>query len=269
MKINPFFLLLFAFCTTVFTSCKNEQPEPAGDGDTNNLTLEFDNRVGAQKLVLGTTPYKNDFGEEFSVTTLNYFISNVSLKKTDGTVVKFPDQYFLIRQVDSNTWEPELKNVPAGDYSEVSFMVGVDSLKSASPIAGRTGVLDTYAYGEDNMWWGWNSGYIFFKFEGTSPVVPANGAGLRPFQYHVGGYGGYTNRAPNNIRTVTLPLNGTATVRKSISPTIHFVVNLQKFFNSTTALKLQETKSVHDPSVAAPLANNYVKMFTVDHIHND
>jgi len=44
--------------------------------------------VGDKALVLGTEAYTNSFGEDFTVTTLNYFISNVSFKKEDGTVVK-------------------------------------------------------------------------------------------------------------------------------------------------------------------------------------
>lgn len=265
--INSFLALCFA--GALLLACNTDTVEPIGANDRSTVTLEFDNRVGAQKMALGTTTYKNNSGEEFTLTTFNYFISNVALKKADGSVVRFPEQYFLIKQSDPTTWESELKDVPAADYTEISFIIGVDSTRSVSDISARTGVLDPTSYGSDAMYWSWNSGYIFVKMEGTSPVVPLNSAGKRAFEMHIGGYGGRTAVAPNNIRTVTLPLNSTATVRKGIAPTVHLVADFLKVFNGTTTIKLAETNSVHNPALAGPIANNYMKMFVVDHVHND
>ncbi len=269
MKTIGNYLFTTILAAAFLLACTNDEVEPIGANDKNSVILEFDNRVGAQKMALGTTTYKNGSGEDFTLTTFNYFISNVALKKADGSMVKFPDQYFLIRQSDPASWEPELKDVPAADYTEISFVIGVDSTRSVSDISARTGVLDPTSYGDDGMYWSWNSGYIFVKMEGTSPVVPLNSAGSRAFALHVGGYGGRTAVAPNNLRSVTLPLNGIATVRKNIAPTVHLVADFLKVFNGATTLKLAETNSVHNPAVAGPIADNYKNMFVVDHVHND
>lgn len=258
-----------ALLVAVVLGCKKDEVDAIGANDKNNITLEFDNRVGTQALALGTTTYKNSAGEDFTVTTFNYFISNVALKKSDGTVVKFPDQYFLVRQADSKTLLPVLKDVPAADYTQLSFVVGVDSTKSISDVSQRTGVLDPTSYGDDNMYWSWNSGYIFAKLEGTSPVVPKNSAGINKYELHIGGFGGRTAVTPNNLRTVTLTMDEAATVRKSIAPTIHLVADFSKIFNAVSTIKLAETNSVHSPAAGTPIANNYQKMFTVDHVHND
>ncbi len=268
MKKTINYALTLVFASALMLACTNDKVDPI-DNSTNAITLEFDNRVGAQKMALGSTTYKNGSGEEFTLTRFNYFISNVALKNADGTVLKFPDQYFLIRQSDPTTWEPELKEVPAGDYTEISFTIGVDSTRSASDISARTGVLDPASYGDDAMYWSWNSGYIFVKMEGTSPVVPLNSAGKRAFEMHVGGYGGRTAVAPNNLRAVKLPLLSKATVRKDIAPTIHLVADFLKVFDGPKTIKLAETNSVHNPAVAGPLADNYMTMFVVDHVHND
>lgn len=269
MKKTINYALTLIFASALLLACTNDDVDPVGTDDKNDVTLEFDNRVGAQKMALGGTTYKNGSGEEFTLTRFNYFISNVALKKSDGAVVKFPDQYFLIRQSDPTSWEPELKEVPAGDYTEISFLIGVDSTRSVSGIENRTGVLDPASYGDDAMYWSWNSGYIFVKMEGTSPAAPLNSAGKRAFEMHVGGYGGRTAAAPNNLRSVTLPLNGKATVRKNIAPTIHLVADFLKVFDGPKTVKLVETSSVHNPAVAGPIADNYMKMFVVDHVHND
>lgn len=263
-------LIISAILTGALPSCTDTTVEPVTSGDKNTVTLEFDNRVGAQKLVLGPTNYKNSSGEDFTVSTLNYFISNVSLKKNDGTSVKFPDQYFLIRQSDATTLQPKLKDVPAGDYTGITFTIGVDSLRSSSPVSERKGVLDPEAYKEDPMYWGWNSGYIFLKLEGTSPAAPLDAAGTRKFQYHIGGFGGYQTPGVNNLKTVTLAFpSGSATVRKSIAPTVHLIADLSKVFSGATTIRLAETNLVHMPVAGVAIANNYRAMFTVDHVHND
>ena len=264
MKKTFNYILGLAFVSALVLACTNDNVDPI-DNSTNAVTLEFDNRVGAQKMTLGTGTYKNGSGEEFTLTTFNYFISNVALKNADGTVVKFPEQYFLIRQADPKTWMSKLTAVPAADYTEISFLIGVDSTRSVAGVDKRTGVLDELSYGDDGMAWSWNSGYIFVKMEGTSPVVPLNSAGKRAFAMHIGGF-----KSPaNNLRTVTLPLNGQATVRKNIAPTIHLVADFLKVFDGPNTIKLAETNSVHNPAVAGPIAENYVKMFVVDHVHND
>ncbi len=269
MKTNKLLSILFSLGFIILTaSCKKDDDE-INPNDKNSITLSFDNKVGDKALVLTTGAYINNVSEDFTVTTLNYFISNVSFKKEDGTVVKFPNNYFLIKQSDANSLEATLKDIPAGNYTEVSFMVGVDSTRSVSDLSQRTGVLDPASYGDDGMYWAWNSGYIFFKFEGTSSVVPTNATGKRPFQLHVGGFGGMTSKTANNLRTVTLPLTNAATVRGNIAPEVHLFVDVLKIFNGTAQLKLAETNMVHSITTATPIAENYKKMFSVDHVHND
>ena len=232
------------------------------------MTLEFDHRVGGQRLAFNTT-YKNGSGEDFTVTMLNYFVSNVSLTKDDGTVVKFPDRYFLLRLADPKTLNLTLPDVPAGNYKQVTFSVGVDSAKSVSSADALKGVLDP-ALWADPMYWSWNSGYIFWRFEGTSPAIPASATGARIFNLHVGGFGGRTAPTPNNLRTITLPV-GTelAKVRNNIAPAVHLLVDIAKFFDGPTKISLAKTNQVHAPVAAVPLANNIATLFSIDHVHND
>lgn len=254
----------------LFTACQKNDPDAFSATDKNSVNLEFDNRLGGQKLVLGQTTAKNGSGEDVTLTTFNYFISNVSLTKDDGTEVKFPDQYFLIRQADAKTLNATLKDVPAGNYKTLSFTVGVDSARSVADVTKRTGVLDVGSYGDDGMYWSWNSGYIFMKMEGTSPVVPARASGQRLFQLHVGGYGGFSAPAPNNLRRVILPVGSERVkVRKDIAPDVHLFVDALKVFDGPNKISLATTNMVHNPAVAGPLADNYKAMFVVDHVHND
>lgn len=256
----------------LFVSCSKETDNVIDPNTTNSVAIEFENRVGDQKLVLGTPAYKNSAGEPFALTKLNYFISNIALRKEDGTVQQFPNQYFLIRQTDSQSQLITLKDVPSGNYSDITFTIGVDSVKSLSPVAERVGVLDITSYGDDGMYWNWNSGYIFFKIEGTSTAIPTTANANQQFGIHVGGYGGGWNGSPktvNNLRTVTLSMPTKATVRSNIAPTVHLLVDALKVFDGPNKISLAKTNSVHMPAAATPVADNYKTMFQVDHVHND
>lgn len=259
--------LLSAFLLSVaIVSCQKDEINP---NDKNSVSIEFENRVGDQKLVLGSTKAKNSTGEEFTVTTLNYFVSNISLKNENGTTVKFADKYFLVRQANPSSLIVKLDDVPAGNYTELTYTIGVDSLKSISDVAQRTGVLDPASYGDDNMYWSWNSGYIFFKMEGNSSSIPANAAGIQKYQFHIGGYGGKTSVTPNNLKTLTFPLMTTAKVRKDVAPMIHIITDASKVFSAVNQISLAKSSVIMAPAAGKVVSENYAKSFIVDHVHNE
>ncbi|MFD2523063.1 MbnP family protein [Emticicia soli] len=264
---NLTYLFLALFASVIIVSCQKENE--INPNDKNTVILEFDNRVGDQKLVLGTTTAKNSLNEDFTVTRLNYFVSNISLKNENGNTVKFSDKYFLVKHSDPNSLLIKLENVPAGNYNEVSYMIGVDSLKSVSDVSQRTGVLDPASYGDDNMYWSWNMGYIFFKMEGKSSAIPQNMMNMTEYQFHIGGFGGMTGKTPNNLHTITLPMASVAQVRGDVSPQIHIINDVQKVFNGVNQISIANSYMTHAPAAGIPIGQNYAKSFIVDHVHNE
>lgn len=245
------------------TSCDDDSMGNVPNA-TNTVQIEFDNRFGSTDLVLGTTTATNASGEEYTVSTLNYFVSNVSLMSDMGEMISFPDQYFLVKESDSGSQFIDLPEVPSGNYSHLNFTVGVDSLKSISDVSARTGVLDVASYGEDNMYWSWNMGYIFFKIEGNSDVVDVQGSDR--FAFHIGGFGGRDAVTPNNLQEVELHLDG-VTVSASNAPQIHVVFDVSKVMDGANTISLAETPAIHNPAVGKGVSQNYVTAFAVDHVH--
>ncbi|SJZ35942.1 MbnP family protein [Sediminibacterium ginsengisoli] len=258
----------------IFSSCKKNSDQPAVNaGLKSSLTLQFDNIAGAANVQLNTGRYTNSVGEDFTITMLQYYISNVQLTTTDGTKYAVPQDssYFLVRESDPATQFCKL-NVPLGEYRSVSFVLGVDSLRSTMDVSKRTGVLDPAATGHDDggMYWGWNSGYIFFRMEGISSFAPADPAGLKKFRYHIGGFGGYSAPSLNNIKNITLDLsaNGTAKVREGRSSNVHIMVDVLKMFNGATDVSIAANPTVMFGDYSARVAANYVQMFRHDHTEN-
>lgn len=279
ITISGIYLFVITCLAVGFWGCEEKSDaevlaiDPSGKG---NLTLEFDNIVGGTNLALGGAKYKNSFGEEYTVDVLNYFVSNVELKKADGTTYKVPNSYYLIRESDVSTQLVKLTDVPQGDYTGVNFTIGVDSAKSVSPVTERTGALDPGATGQAaDMYWSWNSGYIFVRLEGTSSAVPADLN--HQFAFHTGGFGGMTGRTVNNLRSVSLTMPATATVRALIAPTVHLLADVAKIMDGpakislTTLYRDPAFRGIHMPDAALKLGltDNQKSMFTVDHVHND
>ncbi|MET7258714.1 MbnP family protein [Dyadobacter fermentans] len=256
----------------MLASCESEAQGPVpSTGDKGALTIEFDNIVGDKNLVLGGGASTNGAGEDFVITKFNYFVSNIKLLRADGTsyVVPQDSSYFLIMENKKESQFVRLKNIPAGTYTGLEFMLGVDSLRNTMPIERRTGVLDPGgSMMEDGMYWAWNSGYIFLKMEGTSSKGnPVNSK----FYYHIGLFGGYTTRTVNNTRIVKLGFGELkADVTTSKTPEVHLFADVQKVFKGPGInLSIGQYNSVmsQQPQVTAQIADNYTQMFSVDHIH--
>ena len=267
MRISNYFLASLLVFSFVLGSCDEDETEIKGTG---SVVVELDHRAGSEALVLGKD-YKNANGDTMRFSMFNYYLSNFEFIKADGSTYKVPkdSSYFLVKHEDAESRELKLKGIPAGDYQSVRFTIGIDSAKSVSPAAERTGILDPAA-GAAGMYWAWNSGYIFVKAEGTSPQAPLDQQGNRTFRYHIGLFGGYSSPTLNNLKTVTLtPQSGDLIkVREGHTPNVHTLVNLLDMFNSPNMVKVSENSIVMVSPYSPKVAENYANMFKVHHVHN-
>lgn len=261
MKHIHLIILSIAF---VFFSCKKETVPEYNGNVKSTLSVEFDNIAGGADLALNSGTYTNASGETFTVTKLKYYVSNFVLINNNGDVYTVPQDsaYFLIDESNEAAHEAVL-HVPEGAYKTLSFTLGIDSVRNTLPVARRTGVLDPAAYGAD-MYWSWNSGYIFFKMEGTSPAS-ADG-----FTYHIGGFGGYSSATINNIKNITLDLSerGMPQVKAGKETNIHLMADVLKVFDGATRISIKDNPNVMFSPFSVNVANNYATMFRHDHTEN-
>lgn len=261
----------------VFTGCKKDKVNIDATKKA-AFSIEFDNIVGEETLGFEPREYTNAKGEKFRIKLLQYFISNIELYKADGTKYTVPQEesYFLINGAD-RTRRFATVNIPEGDYTKVSFLVGVDSLRNTMPVEKRTGVLSfnpEEGHEGGGMYWGWNSGYIFFKFEGYCDLISDNQqgdpTGNKQFKYHIGGFGGYSAPTFNNIKKVTVDLNlaGIAQVREGFRSNVHLFVDIMKVFNGPHTFSIKEHPNVMFSEYSVNIANNFPSMFSHDHTEN-
>ncbi len=263
MKI---FYPIFPVCLLLLLQYAIGENTPTNDATAANTSLivRFDNVAGNEDLKLESVSYTNASGESFTVSQLQYFISNIRLGRKDGTeyVVPQDSSYFLVQENLPATQNISL-NVPEGDYQRISFILGVDSVRNTVHINKRTGVLDPASSMDNGMYWGWNSGYIFFKMEGESAAAPEDPSGRQKFRYHIGGFGGYSAPTINNIKMINLDLSkGIVQARSGRQPTIHLRADILKTFSGESPISIAEHPSVMFSEFSVKVANNYSKMFT-------
>lgn len=239
---------------TTTTTTGSTTGAPTG-GD---LKVEFSNLVNAQPLAYNVG-YKVMEGDSFTVTKFAYYISNIVLTKADNSTYAVPNSYYIIDESNASSKTINLSNVPTANYKSISFMLGVDSARSAGGSGAAVGVLGQ----SGNMYWVWNSGYIMLKFEGSSPVSTASNKLLI---YHVGGYGG-VNKAQRNF---TFNFSATpANVNGSIIPKIKVAAEVIELFKNPNTVNFATLSTVHATGTNAKLiADNYADMFNLVGIEN-
>lgn len=206
---------IFALTLIILSSCKKETPDPtpAAPASTDNVALKISHSwTGASTFGLNTDYVHPVTGDALNFTMLKYYISNIRLKKADGTWWIQPDSYFLLNLENGSAAEINIPKVPYGEYTDIEYVLGVDSLRNVS--GAQAGALST----SNGMFWSWNSGYIMLKAEGTSPNSTSNA-----FSFHLGGFAGansvVTKRSHNFVgNSLSVSGNGNCQIQLSAKP---------------------------------------------------
>lgn len=247
MKTKIFILSLLAISLSI-TSCKKK------DTSTGNGTVEVKMShlwgMSGDEFMLNMAMVHPMNGDTMTFTKLKYYVSNIKLKKADGTWYSQPESYYLVDLSNESSFTFTLSDVPAGDYSDIAYTLGVDSLRNVS--GAQTGALST----SNDMFWSWNTGYIMVKAEGTSPQS-SNGS----FAFHLGGFSGTYNVVTN--KTFSFGSNS-LTVSKDKTSKAFFTANPAKLFHADP---LSSGTSVMMPGAKAQqMTSNFYSSFSFDHI---
>ena len=218
MKNWAVFIFLFTGVTMV--SCKDE-PDPITPTEVEYTGLKF-TATGTLNMPVThvfnsstvntpfalNTSYLTPLGDSIKVSELSYYLTNVSLLNANNVWVNLGN-YDLVDVTDAASMNITLNNVPAGIYSKVRFLIGVDSL------ANSTGVHEGELSPAFGMYWTWATGYVFFRMKGRC-------SGNRSLTFDIGG--------DANLASVELPL--TSFKKSGSSLTLNTQFNIADIFIS-------------------------------------
>lgn len=175
MKWSTTATALLVVCLS-FSSCKKDEKE---DSSIRVVPRAFYNN---EPLEIGAL-YTENHGYKIRIDGFKTYMSNVSLEDEDGNS-------YIIRGIslvdfdESNSWEIEL---PQAKYTKLKYSIGVpESLNKDNDPAAYPTNHPLSVYGSAGMFWSWNSGYIFTKFEGKTNLDGEESPILDPFAFHVG-----------------------------------------------------------------------------------
>lgn len=213
------------------------------------VLLQFKHLLNGHLLQFDTVNYQNHLGQTFSVSKFKYYVGKICLKSANGKDYT-SDEYFLIDEEDDLSKAIELRNVPPGEYNEISFTLGIDSVYNCS--GAQSGALDPL----NGMFWSWNTGYIFLKLEGYSKQcnTPSN-----IFEYHIGGYKGENNC----IRKIKLPLEKSLVVSVDAKPVVQINASVDEVLKNPKDIDFAKLPTVTDHNHATLVADNYADIFSV------
>lgn len=253
--MKKIYTAILAAAALIMSACEKNEEESTLTS-TGEMELKIDHKWGdaSQSFLLNQYFVNPQNSDSVNFTKLNYYISNVKLKLMDGSYWKAENSYHLIQLEEQSLIKITLQNIPKNDYVGIAFTLGVDSTRNVS--GAQTGALDP----ANEMFWSWNTGYIFVKAEGKSPEAPAENN--QRFAYHLGGFSGDKNA----IQNLQFEFNQNLSVQPQAKPSVHLHLEVSSLWGSD--FSTANDFKIHMPGAkAVDFTSNFANGFTLDHVH--
>lgn len=157
-------------------SCHKSELFDEASTNPTTLFIRFENKVDSFPFIVDTSIYMNSSGNFYKVTDLQYFISDLTLHRTDGA--KFiVEKDYGIHYVDAKipstfTWLIN-SDVPSGNFDSISFTFGIKEVENFSNRFPNPPERDMnwpdvlgggYHYMKMNILWGRSAQWIPYPF---------------------------------------------------------------------------------------------------------
>jgi hypothetical protein len=256
--------LLLSFFSLALISCSKDDDSPVA----NHITLHFDNTFKNTTIVLGeassstATVNTSAEGQVHHFSELKYVISNIRLIKADGNEIPYHINDLdkgatVVNHSKPQTLDYVLSNIPAGEYRQIKFGLGVKPELNALD---QTKFPKFYAEAGANdteMMWEWGTGYRFTKLEGFYDT------NNKAMSIHTGstveGTEGAYTQGVNAYRDITLDLTTRALVGSN-APKITIKADFDKLLSGkVNTIKLgtgNATPNIHTAVEMLKFVNN-------------
>lgn len=133
VKYSRLAILLFGFLMLTNVSCNNDKPDSIQP--TGHISFNFTHLVDGLPLEKDNMKYVNAAGNPYEINQVMYFISDVTLHKSDGTTKLISDwtdiHYVDIDMPETLKWDV-YDDIQTGAYDSVSFVFGITEEKNKS-----------------------------------------------------------------------------------------------------------------------------------------
>ena len=178
-----------------FSACKKEEGciEPTAlnynseaiidDGSCNHeftteLNINFNHYVNGTELVENDMIYTNPSNDNYSIQTLRYLISDITLHTDNGTKNLLDEVHFIDISIDS-TLTLNIPQINYQNYTSISFTMGLDSIKNITNLFLNESFFPSFTWPEFL-----GGGYHYMQLEGDFNTV------FNGYTTHTGGTNG-------------------------------------------------------------------------------
>ncbi len=216
------------------------------------LSVTMNHTFGPDNVDPEVSVHTNSSGNEIKFTKLHYIMTNFVLVDSEGNELKIDSSAAYINFAEGRL-DFDLENIPVGDYSEIRFLLGVDSLTNhQNPNSfSATSPLNPII---NNLYWGWMDGFIFCSVEGYHYK---EGQMKGAFAYHIG--------LDENLMRIKISKN--FKVQKGIPLILNF--DLSAYFESPYVIDITENAPIThsdkaaDFGLSSKLSENLLKAFSI------
>ena len=167
-----------------------------------NLNIHFTQTINGNPLNINEMIYTNHSNENYSVQTLRYLISDITLQAEDGTNTFLYDVHFIDISTDS-TLTLKIPEIVNRNYISLSFTMGLDPIRNITNLFLNENFFPSFAW-PDFL----GGGYHYMQLEGDFNTV------FNGYATHTGATNGIdfsfnktfpiTINRTNNIRDITI-----------------------------------------------------------------
>jgi len=232
MKYALFVSIIMGASLTLHLSCKNN--DPVDEKTTGHISFSFTHLLDGLPLQKDAMKYLNAAGNQYEVNQVMYFISDVTLHKSDGTkkmIGDWTDIHYVDIDIPSTLKWDVYDDIFSGGYDSVSFIFGITDVKNKS-----------FMYvnpPEVNMMWPdiLGGGYHYMMINGS---WTDNSNTVKSFAFHLGIGQLYKSNVievdsiyafVQNYFSVKLP-NSAFTIEENKTRNIEIIMNIDSWFDT-------------------------------------
>lgn len=193
---------IYAINGCIDTTATNYDPSATiDDGSCKyNLIINFTHTVDGNALETDQMIYSNTVGQDYSVQTLRYLLSGITLHSANGTSTLLDEVHFITIS-DPSTFHLDIQDINSANYTSISFTMGLDSLKNITDNYLNESFFPSFSW-PDFM----GGGYHYMQLEGDYTTA------FQGYATHTGGTDGLDFSFTKNFPIALNIANANATV---------------------------------------------------------
>ena len=241
--MSKYIFIVTLLLTVLFIGCNDEKPVQQIAGSK----ISVGHKVNGAALVKDTIVYKNAAGNSYSISRVEYYLSGFTFQNTKGEKY-VSDSVFLVNAFNPVN-EFQFIGIPVGDYTNLSFYIGVEPTKNLSGALPPT-IENLNMAWPDQM----GGGYHFLKYEGHFLKSDT----IKGFALHLG----------LNPYLIKVEFDKVFTVTNATRLDIDLEMDLNKWFDSPNVYDLTTSKvyTMGDAEAMGKISENGKNVISIKQI---